>query len=344
MNISDSSVSDTEITNSKRMKDIDEVLNAESDFWEKFCKYFLSNNLELKCLEQTASLINSVPGNKFQIPTTKYLILKKFSMDKLPVFFWIYCDTCAKYQSSETGSNKFCCCLCNAELFTEKNKYFVAISLLPQLKKILIDNWDAVINYQMCERDTKFIHDNLCGSISSNLQQNNPLNLKLTLLLNTDGVQVFKSTTKSLWPIQIICNFLPPNIRFNQKNIIVSGLCYVENKPDMLSFFEPIACELNDMDENGISIHINGENVKINVHITQCSLDLPAQSLVQNIILYNGYKACPGCLHNGVSVQNESNKRRFVRYIWRGVTEEPRTHSGALADLDAVARGKVIKH
>lgn len=35
---------------------------------------------------------------------------------------------------------------------------------------------------------------------------------KVTLTLNTDGVQVFKSKTKSLWPIQLIVNELPINV------------------------------------------------------------------------------------------------------------------------------------
>ena len=36
----------------------------------------------------------------------------------------------------------------------------------------------------------------------------------VSLLLNTDGVQLFHSSTTSLWPIWISINELPPNVRY----------------------------------------------------------------------------------------------------------------------------------
>ena len=36
----------------------------------------------------------------------------------------------------------------------------------------------------------------------------------LTLLMNTDGVQIFKSSSVSLWPIWVVINELPPSLRY----------------------------------------------------------------------------------------------------------------------------------
>lgn len=36
----------------------------------------------------------------------------------------------------------------------------------------------------------------------------------MSLLLNTDGVSLFKSSTVSLWPIWLAVNELPPHIRY----------------------------------------------------------------------------------------------------------------------------------
>ena len=40
----------------------------------------------------------------------------------------------------------------------------------------------------------------------------NPMNI--SLLLNTDGVQVFKSSNLSLWPVYLVINELPPHLRY----------------------------------------------------------------------------------------------------------------------------------
>lgn len=36
----------------------------------------------------------------------------------------------------------------------------------------------------------------------------------LTLVANTDGVQLFKSSSVSMWPVWIIINELPPGMRY----------------------------------------------------------------------------------------------------------------------------------
>ena len=39
--------------------------------------------------------------------------------------------------------------------------------------------------------------------------------------MNTDGVAVFKSSKKSLWPIWLVINELPPNERYTMKEVCV---------------------------------------------------------------------------------------------------------------------------
>lgn len=235
-NQSDSSEPALHIIDRQRIRDINEILEPLDEFWKQFGRYFLENNLKLECLEQTAALINEFPGNKFIIPTTKYLILQKFGKDRFPLHFWIYCKNCDKHKSSPSERNKFNCSTCNSVLYTEHDQFFVIINTSAQLKRIIEVNWDSIVEYQNRKRDDKNINDISDGYILSSLNQQNPLDIKLSLLMNTDGVQVFKSSTESLWPIQLICNFLPPNLRFNKNNIIVCGLYLGKGKPDIMSF------------------------------------------------------------------------------------------------------------
>ncbi len=42
----------------------------------------------------------------------------------------------------------------------------------------------------------------------------NPMNVSLQM--NTDGAQVFKSSTLSLWPVYFVINELQPHLRYHQ--------------------------------------------------------------------------------------------------------------------------------
>jgi hypothetical protein len=44
-----------------------------------------------------------------------------------------------------------------------------------------------------------------------------------TLMLNTDGIQLFEISKVSLWPILLVLNKLPMDIRFNIDNVIIAG-------------------------------------------------------------------------------------------------------------------------
>ncbi|KAK3910293.1 Acetyl-coenzyme A carboxylase carboxyl transferase subunit alpha [Frankliniella fusca] len=48
--------------------------------------------------------------------------------------------------------------------------------------------------------------------------------ISITLTWNTDGVQIFKSNTYSLWPVYMVVNELPPEKRFLSENLLIAGL------------------------------------------------------------------------------------------------------------------------
>lgn len=80
----------------------------------------------------------------------------------------------------------------------------------------------------------------------------------LTLLMNTDGVQIFKLSSVSIWPIWVVINELPPplrykctftiiilnwscymhyfTLRFSKSNMILVGLWCTKEKPSTNAF------------------------------------------------------------------------------------------------------------
>lgn len=112
-----------------------------------------------------------------------------------------------------------------------------------------------------------------------------------TLTLNTDGLVVHNSSQASLYPILFTCEFLPPEIRFKEKNLVVAGLFYGVHKPDYLKYLEPTVKEFEFLGTTGLIE--NGSIFKF--FVTQGSFDLPIKSSLLQITQYNGYNACYYC-------------------------------------------------
>lgn len=105
----------------------------------------------------------------------------------------------------------------------------------------------------------------------------------LSFLFNTDGVRVFKSNASQLWPIYLVINELPPDVRFvtlirekkaNEKeererirrrkkgincktnrfkkeNMLLLGLWYNRSKPRFSTFLPPLARKLKKLELEG---------------------------------------------------------------------------------------------
>lgn len=107
---------------------------------------------------------------------------------------------------------------------------------------------------------------------------------RLSTTLNYDGGQCTKSTTKSLWPIQLYLNFLPPRLRYKRENIIVSTLYYGNQKFDVNNALSLLSKEITKIRESKIVARILNKLYKFVVEITLVSCDSPA--LITLIILF----------------------------------------------------------
>lgn len=137
---------------------------------------------------------------------------------------------------------------------------------------------------------TDSIEDVHSGEVVKNLllMKNNIL----TLMINTDGVSLKKSSKKSLWPLQIICNFLPPQLRYRLENVLSVGFYYNDVKPNMLEFFKPIAEELQQLQLDGFVFR----HQVFRIAVTHAAFDLPAKAAFQQVRQYNVYFGCGFCM------------------------------------------------
>lgn len=293
---------------------------------------YLRHKLTKNAVEDLAKLINSIPGAKFTIPATKHVLFSEFLRNnRHKVYKHILCPKCNEYVQFPYGIAKDAKCVyCQRDL-AQNEKFFAIIQTENQLRRIIHDNYDEIIAYKckLLEKKCDTIEDVFDGNITKEIMKTNYL---YTLTMNTDGLIVHQSSHSSLYPILFTCNFLPPEIRFKEKNIIVAGLYYGMDKPDYLKYLEPIVEEFERLGEFGFV----EKDTSFKFAVTHGTFDLPIKSLLQQITQYNGYNACYYCDHPGEQTE------KGVRYT-NMQNNSMRNHENMILTTQNVLKtGKII--
>lgn len=93
--------------------------------------------------------------------------------------------------------------------------------------------------------------------------------------------------------------------------------------------------ELISLKSNGLALKYNKQNVVFDVSLICATLDAPAKSAVQNIVLFNGYDSCSYCDHLGELVDG------YVKYTNKNNLNK-RNHEDSVKNmLDAHEMNKV---
>lgn len=170
------------------------------------------------------------------------------------------------------------------------------------------------------------IRDYFSGDVYRSEKIKSGKNTILPLTINLDGAKIFSSSTSTLWPIQLVQNYLPPKIRFLTKNILLVGLYCGKKKPHISTIMLPLASELNFIQKKGIAIWHIDKLLNFSPAIMYCSCDIPARAEVQNM-KPSGYFSCPCCEQKGMLVNNPKTKKSYVRLLKMQETAPKRTHN-----------------
>lgn len=282
--------------------------------------------MTLRALEDTAKLINSIDSSSVRLPTTKVLLLKElFSISPIKPLQHFYCEKCKMYTiCSFNERNKPKCKNCKKKV--DKDSFVVHINLEEQLESIIDRHFDEIMEFRhSMENEAMSVKDTYNANHMTNILATNT-NI-WSLVMSTDGVSITKSNSSSLWPIVFICNFLPPNIRFKNENIIVGAFYHGKEKPNIIEFFRPIATEFTKLSKG---IFIKDRIFKF--FVTNASFDLPAKSLVSQIKQFNSYEACNYCLQTG------EKTIKGVRYTYETKPVPLRNHSHIIQNISKVQK------
>lgn len=272
----------------------------------------------MECLTDWIELLNTRLEDFEKLPPGKVQILELFQehCDTVDILLYIKCENCAKCTKVPSNQKKGSkCSHCETTLKTSETNFFVIIPVKDQIIRSVQKNWKAISEFDTSKKDNSLgdVHDGEILRKVLDVYKGSDINI-LSLCLNVDGANKFKSNALSLWPIQLMQNFLPPHLRFLPENIIMNGLFYhksnSDNELNFHQYMRPLVEELNQFKQNPISVYIDDESKKFKPVITHCAVDLPAKSKIQAIKQFGGYFACTFCEIPGEKVEIECSKRK----------------------------------
>lgn len=264
-------------------------------------------------LEDLLRLVNTIFGSEI-LPTTKYMFKKIFENTEITLSKHMFCKFCLSSMSSATTIESdeiegeglaFKCPACSASQEKGPDNTFVTLSIKEQLKQIVLRNSDSIFNNQQkFDENSGCIADITQGETYQRLMDEKVIipQKTLTLTINTDGAQPFKSKGKSLWILQGIVNELDLHVRFKSRNKFFGGFWYSEKSAEMGLFLKPFVDEMRELSAAGFILAFKGKIIHINVILLVCCCDSPAKSKVLSQIQHNGYYSCPYCTEKGITL------------------------------------------
>lgn len=304
---------------------------------DRIAQLYVKHPMSLECLTDWTDLINTRLEDYDKLPTGKVQLInliREKQLDLVDIFFFVKCDKCLKSTKVLSDEKKgLKCSHCDQLLKTNETNFFVILPIEKQILQYLEDNWSDINKFltDVSERDsgdTSYYADAHDGAILRDIlneYKESDINI-LSLCLNVDGANKFKSNSFSVWPIQLLQNYLPPYMRFIPQNIILNGLYYHKAKDDKpLNFHEylrPLIDELNTLKRSPISMEVDDDHFRFKPLITSCAIDLPAKSKLQETKQFGGYEACTYCHIPGERILLEKPKSTV-----KPKTDPPKTFS-----------------
>lgn len=303
------SICDDELSEAETMEEnlTEDVKNvplyngAPIDQWESLASiltFVQSEHISGAGLGRLLSLIDlHLPKpNKF-LKTSTRLFKVLEGLDE-PVKIHYFCSVCYKVRKSASDLCDTC---------KDENKcvlFFIQFPLEPQLRnKFARPHFveDLKHKEKRTKKDINNIEDIYDGEVYKEAEKSFLEScINITLMWNTDGMQIFKSNSFSLWPFYLVINELSPRKRFQTENLLIAGVWGSVVKPHPNVYLPPIYEDLKTL-EKGIDLKCHGEEETKKV-VGRCifgTCDAPARACFMNMKQHSGFYSCPVCLVKG---------------------------------------------
>lgn len=237
--------------------------------------------------------------------------------------YHVKCTNCGTYISIENGTKA---AHCERALILQETNFFATIPVKQQLINSIGRNFKEIMEF-LCEaeREKQHFGDIFDGQIYKNIKKEVALRrIILPLSLNSDGIKMFKRNVNSVWPIQLIQNFLPPRLRYLTENIILSGIFY-GTEIDFKIVLKPLIMEMEIL-KSGFDMTVDNVTLEFVPVITQVAVDLQAKYKIQGFLSFNSAESCAYCYHKADSIPNLKSKGKTNRFLYKEPLAELRHH------------------
>lgn len=172
---------------------------------------------------------------------------------------------------------------------------------LPKNAKTFLDTSKAHYHLQQFDLNdgSEFVYFGMTKYLQSVINPNFHRDGIIHLILNVDGLQIFRSSSRQFWPI--LCKIHSNSEVYEPFPVaIYSG----KNKPsDLEQYLNNFIDEINQLQNEGISV----DNHLLQVRIKAFICDTPARAFLKCIKGHGGYWACERC-----TVRGERLERRTI--------------------------------
>lgn len=197
--------------------------------------------------------------------------------------------------------------MCKQQLTQQDIPFFLELSIIDQLKSLFSRKGfynDLGHRFNRKKHGSNNIEDIYDGHQYKKFMQTGQFlatQNNISFLWNTDGIPVFKSSKFSIWPLYFAINELPLHKRWSSSNIILGGLWFGSQKPNMMTFLQPFNESISYLYSKGVEVLSPDIKKSFICHaMLLCgTCDLPAKAMVYNMTQFNGQYGCSHCLQSG---------------------------------------------
>lgn len=306
-------------------------------------------SLPWKAVEALQKLLVFVLKRR-DLPVSKYSFKKSAGVTLEEAKFHFYCSECQTSVAETSGcladrnGVRGKCSVCGEGYCGRKmlidGHFFLSLPLERQIRVLLADEEVAAalcdrlenINQRNCSLEQ--MADITDGRAYRETRQKMSPN-DLTLTLNSDGSPIFKSSKYSIWPVQVLVNELPVNLR--HKNVLTAMLWFGQSHPDMTLLLNSFVQQMEPLADGGVTWKFGTEIMQSRIHCFSCCADAPARAIMQNMLQFNGHFGCGWCLHPGTVIDGT------LRYTVDNPAPDRSTNQTIEQMKEAAATSKVIQ-
>jgi len=247
------------------------------------------------------------------IPPSYYKLISSLNVDVECAVKHYYCQKCGDPVDNVNTACNECEFINTRDELEDRDSYFYQLDLKQVLKFALETPKNAEDLMKNIEKREQPNNDTLCdvvdgaaykalGKRLQHLRFKEPYfqtmflsglrGFDLSCQLNSDGVKIFKSGIKELWPVFISLNEMSHKLR--RQNILLVALWFGK-KPKFTTYLRFLIEQCNELQESGLSWNYKNTVVHSRFRFPIFTADSMGRPSVQGFKQHNGYYGCPWC-------------------------------------------------